>query len=83
MENLKKFCNTCKEEKDILKIERAPQGEVIELSCGHRIVNVEWGIEIGTWWKEIIPKKLIIFDIKCTKWIHLSLVIILKIADHN
>jgi len=48
MENLKIFCNTCKEEKDILKIEIVPQGEVIELSCGHRIVNVEWRIEIGT-----------------------------------
>jgi len=40
MENLKEFCTACKEEKDILKVERNPQSEIIELSCGHRLIKV-------------------------------------------
>jgi len=40
MENLKEFCTACKGEKDILKVERNPQSEIIELSCGHRLIKV-------------------------------------------
>lgn len=42
MEELKKFCKTCKEEKDIVEIERDEQKEAIKLSCGHKIFSIEF-----------------------------------------
>jgi len=39
MKEIKKFCNTCKEEKYIIEIEKYPGGESIRLSCGHKIVS--------------------------------------------
>jgi len=55
MEKLKKFCNACKEEKDIVEIEKYSQGEVIRLSCGHKIA---WDIftDIVTVTDEIMAK---------------------------
>jgi hypothetical protein len=40
MEGFKKFCSTCKEERDIVEIEKSPQGETIKLSCGHPDINI-------------------------------------------
>lgn len=40
MEELKKFCNACGEEKDVISIETDSQSEKIELSCGHRMFSV-------------------------------------------
>jgi len=40
MKDLKKFCKACKEEKDILKVEGGPQNEIVELSCGHKLIKV-------------------------------------------
>lgn len=42
MEELKKFCNACLEEKDIMEIERDAQGVTFILSCGHKIIEDEF-----------------------------------------
>lgn len=47
MEKLKAFCETCNEEKDILKIIRSQNGETIELSCGHRVMNISLSDTVG------------------------------------
>ena len=39
MEELKKFCNACQEEKNIIEIERDTQGVTFKLSCGHKIIE--------------------------------------------
>lgn len=39
MEELKRFCQTCNEEKDIIEIETDPQGENVKFSCGHRHIS--------------------------------------------
>ncbi len=40
MEELKRFCQTCNEEKDIIEIETDSQGETVKLSCGHSLISV-------------------------------------------
>jgi len=47
MQDYRMLCPTCKEEKDILVIERFEDGETIKLSCGHRLHNVEKTEVIG------------------------------------
>jgi len=42
MEEQKKFCNGCKEEKDAIEIERDAQGVTFKLSCGHKIIEDEF-----------------------------------------
>jgi uncharacterized protein YheU (UPF0270 family) len=37
MEELKRFCGACQQEKEIVLIEKCEDGGMIELSCGHRI----------------------------------------------
>jgi len=44
---IKKFCNACNQEKDIMEIEINPQGETVRLSCGHRIISVEFTETLG------------------------------------
>ncbi len=39
MDELKRFCNTCDKEKDIIEIETDPNGETVKLSCGHRHIS--------------------------------------------
>jgi ribosomal protein L44E len=41
------FCPACKEEKDVLEIERFTDGETVKLSCGHRQHKVEFTELIG------------------------------------
>jgi len=35
MDELKRFCTACQEEKEILQVERDAEGTVIRMSCGH------------------------------------------------
>lgn len=44
---LKKFCSACNQEKDITEIEIYPQGGSVRLSCGHRIISVEFTESLG------------------------------------
>jgi hypothetical protein len=44
---LRKFCKACNQEKDMAEIESNPQGETIRLSCGHRIISVEFAETLG------------------------------------
>ncbi len=39
MKEFTKFCNSCNEEKEIIKIEKVDQRETIELSCGHKHIS--------------------------------------------
>jgi len=41
LKELKRFCATCKAEKEIVEIKTDPQGEEVKLSCGHKIISVE------------------------------------------
>ncbi len=47
MKALNKLCNVCQEKKDIIKIERDEQSEVVTLSCDHRIISIEMTEKIG------------------------------------
>jgi hypothetical protein len=44
---LKKFCSACNQEKDVTEIEINSQGETVRLSCGHRIISVEFMETLG------------------------------------
>jgi len=42
MEELKKLCADCKEERDIIEIVKDSQGTIFKLSCGHKIIEDEF-----------------------------------------
>jgi hypothetical protein len=41
MDEWRRFCNTCKAEKDIEKVQLDEQGKMSRLSCGHKIIELE------------------------------------------
>ena len=47
MVELKKFCSACSQKKDVTEIEINSQGETVRLSCGHRIISVEFTETLG------------------------------------
>ena len=47
MEELKEFCKSCGSKKDIVEIEKVANRETIKLSCGHRIIKLEFSESLG------------------------------------
>jgi hypothetical protein len=59
MDEWRRFCNACKEEKDVEEVQVDEQGKVTRLSCGHEIIEDEV-IDIvhvidQLDWKHLIP----------------------------